>query len=119
MFCNQCGNENPEGARFCCTCGQATNGRTSEPEGAETAVRSHSGKVADSPQGTVLQSIASRLSSLASTDKLEGFSLSTFFSEVFKKRSKEEIDDYFVVGTRGTTPRLEDVLLFGPNPGSF
>jgi hypothetical protein len=119
MFCNHCGNENPEGARFCCSCGQAINGRKSEQEGAEGSVRSHSSRVADSSQGTVLQSIASRLSSLASTDKLEGFSLSSFFSEVFKKRSKDEIDDYFVVGPEGPPRALRMFLRFGPNLGSF
>jgi RsiW-degrading membrane proteinase PrsW (M82 family) len=119
MFCNHCGDKNPEGARFCCTCGQPINGRKSEQEGAETSAPSQSSKLTDSPQGTVLQSIASRLSSLASTDQLEGFRLSTFFSEVFKKRSKDEIDDYFVVGTRGTTPRLEDVPTVWPKPWFF
>ncbi len=66
-----------------------------------------------------MQSIGNRISSLASTDKLDGFSLSEFFSEVFKKRTKDEIDDYFVVGTSRTTPRIEDVATSWPKPWFF
>ena len=69
--------------------------------------------------GSVLQSIGNRISSLASTDKLDGFSLREFFSEVFKKRTKDEIDDYFVVGTSRTTPRIEDVATNWPKPWFF
>jgi RsiW-degrading membrane proteinase PrsW (M82 family) len=63
--------------------------------------------------------LGNRISSLASTDKLEGFSLGEFFSEVFKKRAKEEIDDYLVVGTNRTTPCLEDIPTTWPKPWFF
>src|SRR5262249_6819244 len=52
---------------------------------------------------------AGSLNKLTSTEKLEGFSLTTMFSEVFKARKRGEIEDYFVVGTSKTTPRLDKV----------
>ena len=55
----------------------------------------------------LLGSLASRLNKLTSTERLEGFSLSQMFSEVFKGRKPGEIEDYFVVGTTKTTPPLE------------
>lgn len=42
---------------------------------------------------------------MAGTDKLEGFSLAEMFSEGFKKRTQEETDEYFTVGTARTTRR--------------
>lgn len=67
----------------------------------------------------LLGSLASRLSKLTSTEKLEGFSLSSMFSEVFKGRKPGEIEDYFVVGTSKTTPPLEEVQTGWPKPWFF
>src|SRR5580704_15378779 len=110
MFCSECGKPNQDSANFCYACGQRVN-QNSGSDGA-AAPHAHS-------SGSVLQSIGNRISSLASTDKLDGFSLSEFFSEVFKKRTKDEIDDYFVVGTSRTTPRIEDVATSWPKPWFF
>jgi RsiW-degrading membrane proteinase PrsW (M82 family) len=67
----------------------------------------------------LLGSLASRLNKLTSTEKLEGFSLTSMFSEVFKARKPGEIEDYFVVGTTKTTPPLEDVQTGWPKPWFF
>jgi len=67
----------------------------------------------------LLGSLASRLSRLTNTEKLEGFSLTSMFSEVFKGRKPGEIEDYFVVGTSKTTPALEDVQTGWPKPWFF
>ena len=67
----------------------------------------------------LLGSLASRLNKLTSTEKLEGFSLSSMFSEVFKARKPGEIEDYFVVGTTKTTPPLEEVQTGWPKPWFF
>ncbi len=115
MFCIECGNANQDNAKFCCACGQPavqSSGQRSGPAASTTAA------VQTQTTG-VLQSIGNRISSLASTDKLDGFSLREFFSEVFKKRTKDEIDDYFVVGTSRTTPRIEEVATSWPKPWFF
>ena len=112
MFCIDCGKPNQEGARFCLACGNNI-GAVSGP-GGKSAAAAH-----EQPKRGVLQSLGNRISSLASTNKLDGFSLSEFFSEVFKKRSKDQIDDYFVVGTARTTPPIEEVATNWPKPWFF
>lgn len=69
--------------------------------------------------GELIQSLGDRLNRFASLDKLEGFSLGEMFSEVFKKRTPEEIDDYFLVGTYRTTPPIQDVQTGWPKPWLF
>jgi hypothetical protein len=69
--------------------------------------------------GGLLDSLGKRLNSLASTEKLEGFSLSGMFSEVFKKRQQEEIDEYFICGTSKTTPPIEKAVTGWPKPWFF
>ena len=112
MFCIDCGKPNQDGAKFCFACGNRMD-TVSATEGKST-VAPHA-----QPNGSVLHSIGNRISSLASTDKLDGFSLTEFFSDVFKKRSKDDIDDYFVVGTARTTPPIEDVATTWPKPWFF
>ncbi|HWZ33458.1 MAG TPA: PrsW family glutamic-type intramembrane protease [Bryobacteraceae bacterium] len=67
----------------------------------------------------LLGSLGARLNKLTSTEKLEGFSLTTMFSEVFKGRKRGEIEDYFVVGTSKTTPPLDEVETGWPRPWFF
>ena len=69
--------------------------------------------------GGLLDSLGKRLNSLASTEKLEGFSLSGMFSEVFKKRKQEETDEYFICGTSKTTPPIEEAVTGWPKPWFF
>jgi RsiW-degrading membrane proteinase PrsW (M82 family) len=67
----------------------------------------------------LLGSLGERLNKLTNTEKLEGFSLATMFSEVSKGRKKGEIEDYFVVGTSKTTPPLDEVETGWPKPWFF
>lgn len=67
----------------------------------------------------LLSNLGSRLNKLTSTDKLEGFSLTEFFSEVFKGRKPGEIDEYFAMGTAKTTPPLEEITTGWPRPWFF
>jgi hypothetical protein len=85
MFCIDCGKPNEDSARFCVACGKSI-GKSFGLAGTAMA------EVHTQGNGSVLQSIRSRISSLASTDTLDGFSLSEFSSEVFKKRIKDEIE---------------------------
>jgi RsiW-degrading membrane proteinase PrsW (M82 family) len=70
-------------------------------------------------QINMLQSLQARLQGLASTEKLEGFSLKQMFSEVFRRRSEDEIEDYLLVGTSKTTPPIEVVQTGWPKPWLF
>ncbi len=66
-----------------------------------------------------LRSLAARLNKLTTPEKLEGFSLTAMFSDVFKGRKPGEQEDYLAVGTAKTTPPLEDVQTGWPKPWLF
>jgi protease PrsW len=70
-------------------------------------------------QLNLLESLRGRIRSLASTDSLEGFSLGQMFSEVFKRRSPEDVEDYILVGTSKTTPPIDLVETGWPKPWLF
>ncbi len=80
----------------------------------QAAVQSH-----HLQQVHVLHSLEARIQSLASTEDLEGFSLGQMFSEVFKRRSGDDVEDYLLVGTSKTTPLLEVVETGWPKPWLF
>lgn len=63
--------------------------------------------------------VSGELTKLAGVEKLEGFSLSALFSEVFKKHPNEEVENYFTVGTPATTPALTEVEEGWPRPWVF
>jgi RsiW-degrading membrane proteinase PrsW (M82 family) len=64
-------------------------------------------------------SLSERITTFAGVEKLEGFSLKDLFSEVFRKHTREEIEDYFTVGTLRTTPSITDVDTSWPKPWVF
>jgi RsiW-degrading membrane proteinase PrsW (M82 family) len=68
---------------------------------------------------SLLGTLGARLAKLTSTDKLEGFSLTAMFSEVFKGRKAGEVEDYLIVGTPKTTPHIDDVQTGWPKPWFF
>jgi RsiW-degrading membrane proteinase PrsW (M82 family) len=68
---------------------------------------------------SMMAGLTSRIRSLASTDKLEGFSLGQMFSEVFQRRGADELEDYFMVGAKNTTPSLDLVETGWPKPWMF
>ncbi|MGA1982510.1 MAG: PrsW family glutamic-type intramembrane protease [Acidobacteriaceae bacterium] len=70
-------------------------------------------------RNNLLQSLRGRIQSLASTENLEGFSLKEMFSEVFKRRSADDVEDYLLVGTSRTTPALDLVETGWPKPWLF
>ena len=69
--------------------------------------------------GGFLAGIRERIRNLASTDKLEGFSLRELFKETFMKRGAEAVEDYLAVGSPRTTPPLEMVDTNWPKPWMF
>jgi RsiW-degrading membrane proteinase PrsW (M82 family) len=67
----------------------------------------------------VMAGLESKIRQLASTDKLEGFSLRDLFKETFTKRGEDAIEDYLSVGSPRTTPPLELVDTNWPKPWMF
>ncbi len=70
-------------------------------------------------QNNMLASLRGRIQGLASTESLEGFSLKEMFSEVFKRRGSEAVEDYILCGTTKTTPPNELEETRRPNPRLF
>ena len=63
--------------------------------------------------------ITGRITSIAGVEKIEGLHRKDFFSEVFKKRTDDEIDELFTTGTKATTPPLETIDTRWPHPWLF
>jgi RsiW-degrading membrane proteinase PrsW (M82 family) len=80
----------------------------------EAAVLAHKAQ-----QNNLLHGLRVRIQSLASTESLEGFSLKEMFSEVFKRRSAADVEDYILVGTSKTTPPIELIETGWPKPWLF
>lgn len=68
---------------------------------------------------SMLEGLESRIRSLASTDKLEGFSLREMFKEVFTRRGTDAVEDYVMVGTAKTTPPIDLAETGWPKPWMF
>lgn len=51
--------------------------------------------------------------------KLEGFSVSAFFAETFKRHKDHEVEELFCCGTAKTTPPLAEVKTGWPSPWIF
>jgi RsiW-degrading membrane proteinase PrsW (M82 family) len=69
--------------------------------------------------GGLMANIREKIRNLASTDKLEGFSLKDLFNETFAKHGPEAVEEYLAVGSPGTTPPLEMVDTNWPKPWMF
>src|SRR5208283_5777607 len=66
-----------------------------------------------------LEGVSSKIRELASTDKLEGFSLSETFSETFRHHGADAVEEYVMVGSSRTTPPIELVETGWPKPWMF
>lgn len=64
-------------------------------------------------------SLHTKMASAIGIEKLKGFKLSDLFAEVFSKHSREEVEDYFTVGTAKSTPGLLEVDASWPKPWLF
>ena len=69
--------------------------------------------------GSFLGNLGDKISEVTGAEKIEGFNAGTMFSEVLRKRTDEEMEEYFAVGTPTTTPKLADVNTNWPKPWLF
>ncbi|MGO9323445.1 MAG: PrsW family glutamic-type intramembrane protease [Terracidiphilus sp.] len=76
------------------------------------------GKQAHAGSG-VMGDLTAKIRQLASTDKLEGFSLTEIFKETFKKHGPDAVEEYLGVGSPRSTPPLEMVDTNWPKPWMF
>ena len=66
-----------------------------------------------------LGNLGDKISEVAGVEKIEGFSLAAMFSEIWRKRTDEDMENYFAVGTPTTTPPLAEVDASWPKPWLF
>src|SRR5215469_16629758 len=72
------------------------------------------------PHTGIFGKVRAQVAAVAGVDKLQGWSAGEMFSDVFKKRTDEEQEEYFNVGARTTTPALEAIQANGwPKPWAF
>jgi RsiW-degrading membrane proteinase PrsW (M82 family) len=72
-----------------------------------------------SAESRLLERCRQKLDGYAGLNKLEGFSLKEMFSEVLKRRAPDDVEDYFTIGSRGSTPPILDVCTMWPKPWFF
>lgn len=69
--------------------------------------------------GGFITSFMERVTTLAGLEAIKGFSVGDMLSEIFKKRTESETENYLIVGTDSTTPDLKTVDLGWPKPWLF
>jgi len=60
-----------------------------------------------------------RITLTAGLSRIKGFRLRDLFAEVFGRHSSEDIEEFFMVGSRSTTPRIEMIDASWPKPWIF
>jgi len=71
------------------------------------------------PEISFSAKVSHQVADWAGVERLEGFKLSDVFSEALKKHSREEVEEYFTVGTRSTTPPISLINTNWPKPWVF
>ena len=71
------------------------------------------------PNTPWFQTLNQRVGDFTGTGPVEGLDARDLFSEVFHKRADEDVEEYFMVGTRSTTPEIETVRAVWPKPWVF
>jgi len=66
-----------------------------------------------------LDNLGGHISFVAGVERVRGFSVREMFSEVFRKRDDEDLEEYFLVGAPSTTPSLTEVDTRWPKPWVF
>lgn len=63
--------------------------------------------------------LSQHVTSFAGTKDLADFNIKLLFSDVFKKRNDEELEEYYSVGTTTTTPDIKEITSEFPRPWLF
>jgi protease PrsW len=106
--CPRCGTETVSNAAFCSGCGSPLH-----------SSQSHQGSGASFSANPSIQNIADRITDKLGIEKIEGFSIHHFFSEVFRKHDPNDVERLLSVGTLETTPQPASAMSSMPNPWIF
>lgn len=106
------------GAEVCCPNCNETFMCTELHEKKETPKKLNIAQQDYTPE-TIFKTASEKFARIAGIEKIEGFSFSKLFKEVFAKHSSTEVENGFVVGTEKTTPQLDEVEVNWPTPWIF
>ena len=109
MYCNKCGAQLIDGARFCSGCGAPTVAYVG-------AVGVGTAPSAEQEKYKVMDDVTSRLNSLAGGTGSVKLRFGDFFDSILKKHTREEAEELFVCGTNATTPPVNEVSADWPHP---
>ena len=68
---------------------------------------------------TSIQNASDKITGKLGIEKIEGFSITSFFSEVFRHHDPDDVERLLSVGTPETTPILNSAMGVMPNPWIF
>ena len=71
------------------------------------------------PSGSWFQALNQRVGEVTGVSPVEGLDAREMFSSVLEKRTEEDVEDFFLVGGRATTPPIESVPAVWPKPWLF
>jgi len=92
---------------------------TDNDTGSPEAGRAAGTPSAPAPAHSSVRSATDAITSKLELEAIDGFSLRSFFSQVFSKHDPDEVEAMFTVGSRGTTPALNARMAELPNPWIF
>lgn len=67
----------------------------------------------------VVHGFAGKVRGMVGVEPVEGLNGKVFFSEAFKKRSDDDLEELFITGTASTTPSLAQINADWPKPWAF
>ena len=110
MFCAYCGNKLKESDTFCGECGKEVKSKFKDNIG---DINTESKKNINS------DNLFQRIGKIGEAEGVGEFKFQRFFEGIFKKHTVEEIEQSLIVGTKKTTPEINEVILEYPQPWLF
>src|SRR5579871_1459230 len=83
------------------------------------SAQGHVPRAVSPPAGGLFGRMADHVSAVTGVEKVEGFNAKEIFSSVLEKRTDEDVEEYFLVGTPTTTPSLQQIKAIWPKPWVF
>lgn len=114
-FCQHCGTQLQDGDRFCYKCGGNCDIHQSAPNPNQT----QQPPIVTINGERIMDTVTRKINTLAGGQGSVRVPLSTVFSSIFKKHSREEAEEIFICGTAKTTPVLTDTDAAWPRPWLF
>jgi RsiW-degrading membrane proteinase PrsW (M82 family) len=103
-YCTKCGVQHQTDSKFCENCDNLNDTNLKEK----------------SPNNSFsIQGASNKITDKLGLDKIEGFSIHSFFSETFRHHESDEVERLLSVGTLDTTPLLSPEMGVMPNPWIF